>query len=125
MIIDGGVHVESQGVELETTAEADMFDVALEEVVKGRRGTTGGGINHKRQEKDQKYGFGDRKKFAMSTDAKSSSDLSGFSYKNKAQFTGTKNMKPTIRLGKSKRAGGGGRRRRQIDHGWTDEWMDN
>ena len=41
MIIDGGVHVESQGVELETTAEADMFDVALEEVVKGRRGTTG------------------------------------------------------------------------------------
>jgi len=61
----------------------------------------------------------------MSTDTKSSGDLSGFSYKNKAQFTGTRKMKPTIRLGKSKRAGSSGGRRKQIDNGWTDERMDN
>ena len=109
MIIDGGVHVERQGVEVEATTEADMFDVALEEVVKGRRGTTGDGINHKRQKKDQKYGFGGKKKFAKSTDAKSSGDLSGFSHKkNRAQFTGIKKRKPAMRLGKSKRAAGGG-----------------
>jgi len=54
VIIDGGVHVERQGVELEATTEADMLGVALEEVAKGRRGTTGGDINHKRQKKDQK-----------------------------------------------------------------------
>ena len=102
-------------MEAEATTEAEMFDVALEEAVKGHRGTAGGGINHKRQKKDQKYGFGGRKRFAKSTDAKSSGDLSGFSHKkNKAQFAGIKKRKPAMRPGKSKRAsggGGGGRRR--------------
>jgi len=31
-------------MEVEATTEADMFDVALEKVAKGHRGTTGGGI---------------------------------------------------------------------------------
>ena len=84
MIIDGGVHAERQGVEAEAATEADMFDVALEEVVKGRRGTAGGDINHKRQKKDRKYGFGGKKKFAKGTDSKSSGDLPGFLHKNKA-----------------------------------------
>ena len=95
MIIDGGVHVERQGKEVEATTEADMFDVALEEVVKGLRGTTGGGINYKCLKEDQQYSFGGRKKFARSADAKSSGDLSSFSDKNTAQFTGIKKMKPT------------------------------
>jgi len=102
-----------------------MSDVALEEVAKGRRGTTRGDINHKCQKKDQKYGFGGRKKFAKSTDAKSTGDLFGFSdKKNKAQFTSIK-VKPAMRLGKCKRAGSSGGRRRQIDNGWADERMDN
>ena len=104
-------------MELEATTKADMFGVALEEVVKGRRGSTGGDINHKRRRKDQKYGFGGRKKFAKSTDAKSSGDIFGFSdKKNKAQFTSIK-VKPAMRLGKCKRAGSSGGRRRQIDNG--------
>jgi len=102
-----------QGAETETATETDMFDVALEEAVKGRRGDSRDGISHKRQKKDQKYGFGGKKKFAKSTDAKSSGDLSGFSSKkNRAQFTGVKKRKPAMRPGKSKRAGGGGGRMR-------------
>jgi len=85
-----------------------MFDVALEEVVKSLHSTTGGCINHKHLKKDQQYSFGGRKKFEKSTDAKSSGDLSGFSYKNKAQFTSIKKMKAAMRLDKSKNSGGVG-----------------
>ncbi|KAG0639342.1 eukaryotic rRNA processing protein EBP2-domain-containing protein [Tuber brumale] len=100
-----------QGAETEATTEANMFSVALEEAIKGHRGSTRDGINHKRKKKDQKYGFGGKKRFAKSTDAKSSGDLSGFSNKkNKAQFAGVKKRKPAMRLGKSKRASGGVRR---------------
>lgn len=110
----GGINVERQGAETEATTEADMFDVALEEAVKDRRGNTRGSVNHKRQKKDQKYGFGGRKRFAKSTDAKSSGDLSSFSNKkNKAQFAGIKKRKPAMRPGKSKRVGGGGGGRRR------------
>ncbi|RPA90681.1 Ebp2-domain-containing protein [Choiromyces venosus 120613-1] len=100
-----------QGAETDATAEADMFDVALEDAVNDRRGrkNTRDGVNHKRQKKDQKYGFGGKKRFSKSTDAKSSGDLSSFSMKkNKAQFAGVKKRKPAMRPGKSKRTGGGG-----------------
>jgi rRNA-processing protein EBP2 len=100
-----------QDVETEATTEADMFNVALEEVINGHRGSTRDGINNKRKKKDQKYGFGGKKRFVKSTDAKSSGDLSGFSNKkNKAQFAGVKKRKPAMRLGKSKRTSGSGRR---------------
>ncbi|PWW72499.1 eukaryotic rRNA processing [Tuber magnatum] len=102
-----------QGAETEATTEADMFDVALEGAAKDGRGDTRDGINSKRRKKDQKYGFGGKKRFAKSTDAKSSGDLSGFSSKkNRAQFAGIKKRKSTMRPGKSKRASGGGGRRR-------------
>jgi len=85
-----------------------MSDVALGGVFKGRCGPTGGGINHKCQKKDQRYGFGGRKKFAESTDAKSSDNLSGFSCeKDEARFTGIGKVGSAMRPGKSKRSGSG------------------
>lgn len=85
-----------------------MFDVALDDAVNstGRRDKKdrdpSGRSRVKRQKKDQKYGFGGKKRFSKSSDATSSADLSGFSArKNKASFPGTKKKRP----GKSKRAG--------------------
>lgn len=60
------------------------------------------GSRVKRQKKDQKYGFGGKKRFSKSGDAASSGDMSGFSTrKNKSSFPGVKKKRP----GKSKRAG--------------------
>lgn len=63
-----------------------MFDIAIEEGSKpdsrkrGQDDNTGG-RNTKRQKKDQKYGFGGKKRFAKSGDAISSGDMRGFSAK--------------------------------------------
>ncbi|RMZ84714.1 hypothetical protein DV737_g924, partial [Chaetothyriales sp. CBS 132003] len=54
--------------------------------------------NAKRQKKDAKFGFGGKKKYSKSGDAKSSADLSGFSM---ARMKGKAKPK---RLGKSRRA---------------------
>lgn len=92
---------ERQGGETETTNEADMFDVALEEETstakpnrKDRMGP------NKRAKKDEKYGHGGKKRFSKSGDAQSSGDLRGFS---------SKKMKGVVkqRPGKARRAGGG------------------
>ena len=85
--------------------EADLFDVALEDASKpdksgrpSRTGQNGRGPN-KRQKKDEKFGFGGKKRFAKSGDAVSTSDFRGFNSKTmKGQKKGSQ------RLGKSRRA---------------------
>ena len=71
----------------------------------------GPGFNPKRQKRDQKYGFGGRKRHSKSGDAASSSDMRGFSAARMkgrggrgggAARGGGKGKAP--RLGKSKRA---------------------
>ncbi|TVY39705.1 rRNA-processing protein [Lachnellula subtilissima] len=69
-----------QGADTETTNEADIFDVALEdETAKPSRKDRIG--PNKRQKKDEKFGFGGKKRFKKSGDAMSSGDLTGFSSK--------------------------------------------
>ena len=81
----------------------DLFDVAIEDADKsdsrkrGRGGGSDGASNVKRQKKNQKFGFGGKKRFSKSGDATSSGDLRSFSVK-KMKSGGAK------RPGKSKRA---------------------
>ncbi|KAK7966002.1 uncharacterized protein PG986_000279 [Apiospora aurea] len=92
------------------THEADLFDVGIEEELgkpDKKRGAdrSGDRPNNKRMKKDQKYGFGGKKRHSKSGDAMSSGDLSGFS--QKAMKQGTKGKPPkTARLGKSRRNAG-------------------
>lgn len=75
--------------------------MAIEETEKPdsrKRGRDGAG-NSKRQKKDEKFGFGGKKRHAKSGDATSSGDLRNFSAK-KMKAGGAK------RPGKSKRAKG-------------------
>ncbi|KAM0345164.1 hypothetical protein ACHAPU_006799 [Fusarium lateritium] len=67
------------------TKEADIFDVGVEKEMKGHNPRSGAGRGqgpkaggHKRAKKDEKYGFGGKKRHAKSGDAMSSGDLSGF-----------------------------------------------
>lgn len=85
--------------------ETDLFDVALEDASKpdksGRSPRTGQGGRgpSKRQKKDDKFGFGGKKRFAKSGDAVSTSDFRGFNSKAmKGQRKGSQ------RLGRSRRA---------------------
>lgn len=57
-----------------------------------------GRIENKRQRKDDKHGFGGKKRFLKSTDAASTADLGGFSAKKRKGKKGPK------RPGKSRRA---------------------
>ena len=86
----------------------DNFDVALEDAAvtekkdRAERKAKGAeaGQNRKRQKKDEKYGFGGKKRHAKSNDAKSSSEMGGFSAKRmKGKPTGG-----AKRPGKSQRA---------------------
>ncbi|PGH05365.1 hypothetical protein AJ79_06834 [Helicocarpus griseus UAMH5409] len=85
------------------TEEPDLFDVALEEGGKSASrvgGNKRAGAQNKRQKKDQKFGFGGKKRFAKSGDAVSSGDMSGFSVgKMKGRKKGA-----AQRPGKSRRA---------------------
>ena len=86
-----------------------MFDVALEDAAdtekadraarrsKGDR--AGAPPNRKRQKKDEKFGFGGKKRFAKSNDARSSGDVRGYSV-NKMKGKGGGKQRP----GKSRRA---------------------
>jgi len=86
-----------------------MFDVALDHETKRPRtdkttGAKGKGDkpkpNYKRQGKNEKYGFGGKKKWKKSGDAMSTSDMSGFSTKRmKGKASGAK-----TRPGKARRA---------------------
>lgn len=75
-----------------TDNDNDLFDVAIDNDNQkssfgGRRGGGkdaaggAGSANPKRQKKNEKYGFGGKKRFAKSGDAMSSADLRGFSAK--------------------------------------------
>ena len=65
--------------------EKDLFDIALdEEVTTPKQSRTANGkpaANTKRQKKDEKYGFGGRKRFKKSNDSKSANDMRDFSVK--------------------------------------------
>ncbi|KAI1738518.1 eukaryotic rRNA processing protein EBP2-domain-containing protein [Xylaria scruposa] len=99
------------------THEADLFDVGVDnELNKYNKGSSqrggeraGGGPGAKRQKKNEKFGFGGKKKYSKSGDATSSGDLSGFSAKR--MKGGVKGKTPkTARLGKSRRKAGVGKR---------------
>ncbi|KAF5026036.1 hypothetical protein F66182_1891 [Fusarium sp. NRRL 66182] len=103
---------ESGGADLGTN-EADIFDVGVESEMKkhnarsgaGRGQVGAGAVNHKRAKKNEKYGFGGKKRHAKSGDAMSSSDLSGFNAKK--MKAGSKVSKP--RPGKARRKSMGSR----------------
>ena len=85
--------------------EDELFDVALEDAAKedrlsrsSKRGDVRGGMQNKRQKRDDTHGFGGKKRFSKSTDAVSTADLRGFSAKNMKRKQGPQ------RLGKSRRA---------------------
>lgn len=85
-----------------------MFDVALEDASKpekgarsARPGPSGRDRPSKRQKKDDKFGFGGKKRFAKSGDAVSSSDFRAFDTR---KMKGQKKNKGPQRLGKSRRA---------------------
>lgn len=79
--------------------------MALEDAVKTERAakTARNGINKQvsdtRRKKDQKYGFGGKKRFSKSGDAASTADLRGLSMKKMKH-----QKKVGQRLGKSRRA---------------------
>ncbi|KAM0251290.1 hypothetical protein ACHAQJ_008230 [Trichoderma viride] len=71
------------------TKEADIFDVSVDNEIAKHSQRSGAGrqqpgartVNGKRQKKDEKYGFGGKKRHAKSGDATSSGDLSKFNVK--------------------------------------------
>ena len=101
---------ERSGADVTSTNEEDLFDVELDrsDDKPERRGGAGG--NFKRQKKNEKFGFGGKKRHAKSGDAVSSGDLTWFSAKRmkKGGPGGGPGGKPktsfkTARLGKNKR----------------------
>jgi rRNA-processing protein EBP2 len=60
-----------------------------------------GGGSNKRQKKNDKFGFGGKKRFSKSGDAMSSGDLSGFSTRKMKEKVGGAAKRP----GKARRAG--------------------
>ncbi|KAL1852966.1 rRNA-processing protein EBP2 [Paecilomyces lecythidis] len=83
--------------------DEDLFDIALEEPGKDKK-RSGGGPNLKRQKKNEKFGFGGKKRHHKSGDAVSSGDLSNFS--SKKMKAGGKKAGGSKRLGKSRRKAG-------------------
>ncbi|KFY66925.1 hypothetical protein V496_01863 [Pseudogymnoascus sp. VKM F-4515 (FW-2607)] len=82
--------------------EGDMFDVALDEASKPE-GRDRSEKRNKRTKKDEKYGFGGKKRHAKSNDAHTTGDLTGFSSrKMKGQ---SKPGAAKARPGKARRAG--------------------
>ena len=94
--------LERKNIDAGATNEEDLFDVALEDAAKednspraARKGDARS--QSKRQKKDEKHGFGGKKRYSKSTDAISTADLRGFSSKK------MKGKKGPQRLGKSRR----------------------
>ncbi|CZS94443.1 hypothetical protein WAI453_008055 [Rhynchosporium graminicola] len=87
-----------QGADTETTNEAEMFDVGVEEEIGAKTSRKDRQGPNKRAKKDEKYGHGGKKRFSKSGDAQSTGDLRGFS---------SKKMKGVVkqRPGKARRAG--------------------
>lgn len=90
------------------TEEADLFDVALDDTVskpdsrRDHRGEKGAGSS-KRQKKNEKFGYGGKKRFSKSGDAFSSGDLTSFSTRKMKGKTGGRGA--VRRPGKARRAG--------------------
>lgn len=76
----------------------------------GERGAGARGGANKRQRKNEKFGFGGKKKYAKSGDAASAADLSGFSAKRMKGAAPKGKTPKTARLGKSRRKAGAGKR---------------
>ncbi|KAH7083906.1 eukaryotic rRNA processing protein EBP2-domain-containing protein [Paraphoma chrysanthemicola] len=71
-----------QGAEIGNTKEEDLFDIALDNDTKDSdRRRSDGKSDNKRAKKDQKYGFGGKKRHAKSNTAESTADGRGFSAK--------------------------------------------
>lgn len=78
--------------------ENDPFAIALEDTPARRKSTSSSFTTttkntqrpHKRQKRDEKFGFGGKKRFAKSGDAISSGDLSGFSAKKKKSMVSSR-----------------------------------
>ncbi|KAG0364872.1 eukaryotic rRNA processing [Gamsiella multidivaricata] len=121
-----------QGNDNSTNADDD-FDVALasdDEEMKAYRNSGSNGLNKgkkrsaastpesrgKRLKKDQKFGFGGKKRHGKSNTSESSADVSGFNVKRnkstsfKAGHKASKDSGAKKRLGKSRRQNGGGRK---------------
>ncbi|KAI0376667.1 Ebp2-domain-containing protein [Hypomontagnella monticulosa] len=100
------------------TNEADIFDVGVDAELnkhksqkafaRGKDGERGSGPNSKRQKKNDKYGFGGKKKHSKSGDAVSSGDLSGFDARRMKAGAGARGGK-----GKPVKASRPGKARRQ------------
>ncbi|KAK3997681.1 eukaryotic rRNA processing protein EBP2-domain-containing protein [Cladorrhinum sp. PSN332] len=101
----------------------DLFDVAVDNELgnhksagnKGKKRSAGdhGPSNPKRQKKDQKFGFGGKKRFSKSNDATSSGDVSEFSAKRMKKGGGAGNGKKfqkAARPGKDRRKAQAGKR---------------
>lgn len=92
------------------THEADLFDVGVDNELKsynkGGSSQRGSGPGVKRQKKNEKFGFGGKKKHSKSGDAQSSGDLSGFSVKRMKGGAPKGKTPKTARLGKSRRKAG-------------------
>ena len=82
-----------------------MVDGAGKTDRQGQERGTGGKSAFKRQKRDQKFGFGGKKRFAKSGDAASSADMRGFSA-TRMKSGAKKGAGGTKRLGKSRRAVG-------------------
>ncbi|KAI1092265.1 Ebp2-domain-containing protein [Rostrohypoxylon terebratum] len=110
------------------TTEADLFDVGVDAELgahnakrafqRGNDGErSGSGPNRKRQKKNEKYGFGGKKRHSKSGDAVSSGDMSSLNGRRMKSTTfgakggrGGKAGKSAPRLGKSRRNAGAGKR---------------
>ncbi|WYZ39006.1 hypothetical protein EsH8_III_000920 [Colletotrichum jinshuiense] len=90
------------------THEGD-FDVTVDNETKshtnsaGRGGKSGSGVNTKRNKKNEKYGFGGKKRHAKSGDAMSSGDLSAFNPKRMKGVANGRVNKTQQRPGKNRR----------------------
>lgn len=73
------------------------------------RGNLAGGPNAKRQKKNEKYGFGGKKRHSKSGDAASSADLSGFNAKKMKGKGGKVTKAAASRPGKNRRKAMAGR----------------
>lgn len=103
---------ERKGPETTGATDEDLFDVALENDTKpgAHKGPSDGktrserrGAVSKRQKKDEKFGFGGKKRFSKSGDAVSSGDMRAF---GKTQKGGSGGGGAPKRLGKSRRSAG-------------------
>jgi rRNA-processing protein EBP2 len=85
-----------------------MFDVGVDKELSKHSSRSGsgrgqiGGANTKRQKKNEKYGFGGKKRHAKSGDAMSAGDLSGFDPK-RMKASGKGRVSKASRPGKNRR----------------------